>query len=394
MTAQPHAVVARLGEDFLAEAFGRTFRVIPGDAQCIAGLLDWDDLNEIIARHRLEPPRLRLSADGVVVPLDAYTVREVARRRTVWHRIHPASLHEQLAQGATMVIDAFDELHPGVHGLAHALEARLRSKVQVNLYASWKPREGFGVHWDDHDVVVVQVDGRKRWKIYGPTRVAPMYRDVTETAPPPDEPVAEFVLTPGDILYLPRGWWHAVSASEGQRSLHLTCGLSSTTGVDLVSWVLDTLRAEQTVRADLPHFGSSDQKQHVVDQLRDLLVKEMADGSLIDRYFQHRDADEPVRFRPSLPFVDAVPADPGVRARMLTARHALSTTDDGNVVLTAGGESWTFTAPALPLLKRLADRSEHRLADLVSDTELTLGQAAAVISELVNGQVASVRGTQ
>ncbi|MFJ2626820.1 hypothetical protein ACIO6T_26200 [Streptomyces sp. NPDC087532] len=92
--------------------------------------------------------------------------------------------------------------------------------------------------------------------------------------------------------------------------------------------------------------------------------------------------------------MDAVPADPGVRARMLTARHALSTTDDGNVVLTAGGESWTFTAPALPLLKRLADRSEHRLADLVSDTELTLGQAAAVISELLNGQVASVRGTQ
>lgn len=204
MTAQPHAVVERLGEDFLAEAFGRTFRVIPGDAQCIAGLLDWDDLNEIIARHRLEPPRLRLSADGVVVPLDAYTVREVARRRTVWHRIHPASLHEQLAQGATMVIDAFDELHPRVHGLAHALEARLRSKVQVNLYASWKPREGFGVHWDDHDVVVVPVDGRKRWKIYGPTRVAPMYRDVTETAPPPDEPVAEFVLTPGDMHLKPR----------------------------------------------------------------------------------------------------------------------------------------------------------------------------------------------
>ncbi|MFE2043473.1 JmjC domain-containing protein [Streptomyces sp. NPDC059477] len=391
MTAEPHAVVAHLGEDFLAEASGRTYRLMPG-GQAVAGLLDWDDVNEILARHRLEAPRLRLSVNGVAVPSDAYTVREVARRRTVWNRLHPAALHEQLAKGATLVIDSFDELHPGVQSLAGSLETALRSRVQVNLYASWTATEGFGVHWDDHDVVVVQVDGRKRWRIYGPTRVAPTYRDVAEAEMPPEEPIAEFVLVPGDVLYLPRGWWHAVSASEGERSLHLTCGLTTTTGRDLVSWVLDSLLSEELVRADLPHFGSAAEKQRAVNGLRELIVKELADGSLIDRYFEHQDADERVRLRPSLPFVAGVPADPDLRARLLATRHTLGTDEDGNAVLAAGGESWTFAPPALPLLERLTDRSEHRLADLVSSTGLTLEQAAAVVGELVAGQIVAVGG--
>ncbi|WSC07830.1 cupin domain-containing protein [Streptomyces scopuliridis] len=53
------------------------------------------------------------------------------------------------------------------------LEHWLRTGVQTNLYASLTAREGFGVHWDDHDVIVIQIDGAKRWKLYGPTRTAP-----------------------------------------------------------------------------------------------------------------------------------------------------------------------------------------------------------------------------
>ncbi|MFE7462609.1 cupin domain-containing protein [Streptomyces sp. NPDC057499] len=392
MTAERHAVVARLGEDFLAEAFGRSYRLSRGDGPSVADIITWDDVNELLARHRMESPRLRLSADGAVIPLDAYTVPEVAKRRTVFHRMHPAALHEQLAKGATLVIDAVDEVIPGVQTLASDLEAALRSKVQVNLYASWTAREGFGVHWDDHDVVVVQIDGSKRWKLYGPTRTAPMHLDMAEPEPPPEEPTVEFVLTPGDVLYLPRGWWHAVSASEGERSLHLTCGLSTTTGADLIVWLSEILRSNDIVRADLPRFGTSGQKRETVSALRDLLVEELCDEGAIDRFFALRDADERVRFRPSLPFVDRVPADPKVKARLLTTRHTLQVSEGGTVVFTAGGSSWTFADLALPLLERLADRSEYQLADLVTGTALTLDQAAGLLTELVTGQVLTVGG--
>lgn len=96
--------------------------------------------------------------------------------------------------------------------------AYLRTRVQTNLYASWTSTEGFGAHWDDHDTVIVQLDGAKRWRIYGTTRPYPLYRDIEDPGEAPTEPVADLVLWPGHALYMPRGVWHAVSADHGTRS--------------------------------------------------------------------------------------------------------------------------------------------------------------------------------
>ncbi|WP_323138656.1 hypothetical protein [Streptomyces mirabilis] len=32
--------------------------------------------------------------------------------------------------------------------------------MQANLYASWTSTEGFGMHWDDHDTVIVTPDAK------------------------------------------------------------------------------------------------------------------------------------------------------------------------------------------------------------------------------------------
>ncbi|MFH9090853.1 JmjC domain-containing protein [Streptomyces sp. NPDC017673] len=41
------------------------------------------------------------------------------------------------------------------------MERELRTRLQANLYASWTGTEGFGVHWDDHDTITVQLNGAK-----------------------------------------------------------------------------------------------------------------------------------------------------------------------------------------------------------------------------------------
>ncbi|MFF4948665.1 JmjC domain-containing protein [Streptomyces chattanoogensis] len=48
-----------------------------------------------------------------------------------------------------------EELHPGIEDLANKLERHFRTDVQINLYASWTSTEGFRVHWDDHDAVIL-----------------------------------------------------------------------------------------------------------------------------------------------------------------------------------------------------------------------------------------------
>ncbi len=218
----------RLGGDtFLAQTCFRAHAVIRSAGTAVPTLLTWDDINEIVAAHRLEPPRMRLSRAGEAVPATAYSVLRTNRRGVSWYQPQPAEFHARLAEGASLVIDAIDQIHPPVRAAATGLERFFRTPVQANAYASWTSEEGFGTHWDDHDVVVLQLEGSKRWKIYGPTRQAPAWRDVEAPEAPTGDPIADIVLTPGDLLYLPRGWWHAVSADQGTASLHLTFGLAS-----------------------------------------------------------------------------------------------------------------------------------------------------------------------
>ncbi|MFI2511652.1 hypothetical protein [Streptomyces sp. NPDC018972] len=91
------SIAACLGEDLLAQALHREYRHVPG-ALDVAGLMTWDDLNHILAGHRLQPPRMRLSRDGETLLVGGYTAPMATRRHTVWHHLHPAELHARLAE--------------------------------------------------------------------------------------------------------------------------------------------------------------------------------------------------------------------------------------------------------------------------------------------------------
>ncbi|MEU9581003.1 JmjC domain-containing protein [Streptomyces chilikensis] len=222
------SIAACLGGAFPAQALHREYRHFP-QALDVTGLMTWNDLNKLLTSQRLEPPRIRLHRGGPPLNVGEYTEPVTTRRHTVWRRLHPAELHARLADGASLVLDSVDEMHRPVARLAEDIERTLRTRVQTNLYASWTGTEGFGIHWDDHDTVIVQLDGSKHWRLYGTTRPHPLHRDVEQPEQPPTEPVADLVLQAGDVLYVPRGVWHAVAADQEARSLHLTCGLQTHT---------------------------------------------------------------------------------------------------------------------------------------------------------------------
>ncbi|MFE1959220.1 JmjC domain-containing protein [Streptomyces sp. NPDC059479] len=390
----PLNLAAHLGQDeFLAQVFHRQYRHVPGALSAPRELISWDDLNTILATNRMDPPRLRLSMEGEMLPQYRYSAPVSTRRHTVWQRLYPAELHARLTEGASLVIDAVDELHPAVGRAAMELERWLRTGVQTNLYASWTAREGFGVHWDDHDVVVVQVDGSKRWKIFGPTRTAPMYKDTAEPEPPPEKPLTEVVMRSGDLLYLPRGWWHSVAASEGERSLHLTFGIQTTTGAQLVSWLADDLRRHDILRMDLPVHAPPGEQADYLARLRKEVAAALTDPGVIGRYMAARDGEDVTRIRPSLPHIDGVPAVPGVRVSLTTARADLELTDSG-VTFRACGNEWDMATEAAPLLRRLisAVPGSVSLGELADVAGVTADDVAQVITELVRGQAVAVEG--
>jgi len=382
---------ARLGGDtFLAQTFNRSYALFPGQADEAVSLLSWDDLNGILDTQRLEPPRLRLSMDGEMLPVHRYTLPVTTRRSVTWNRVQPAELHARLAEGASLVLDSVEKIHPAIGASAEALERFLGTRVQVNAYASWTEREGFGTHWDDHDVVVVQAFGSKRWRLYGPTRDVPTFRDVETPEPPEGDPVADIVLNAGDVLYLPRGWWHAVTADQGTASLHLTFGLVTHTGADLLTWLVDELRSRVALRRDVPRFASPTDQAVFVNDLRTEVLTELADPSLVVRWAASADTTDFGRAGTSLPYVSGLPANPRISVRLTAPRARLTSEGAGLVTLAAAGTAWDFDQQAAAMLHALMDGEPRTLGTLAELSDLEVKDVADLLGALIDGQAAAV----
>src|SRR5260370_20116885 len=112
----------------------RSYKYFPGEPGKFAALLTWPDLNHILASHQLDAPRLRLAQDGKTLSPESFIGYQESRRRgsAPMTRIRSAELTKHLQDGATLIVDAVDELHAPITNLATNLERVLRARVQVN----------------------------------------------------------------------------------------------------------------------------------------------------------------------------------------------------------------------------------------------------------------------
>jgi hypothetical protein len=93
------------------------------------------------------------------------------------------------------------------------------------MYLTPRGAQGFPIHYDNHDVIIVQCEGRKRWRLYDAPKPLPMRGERFEAAvTKPGPKSAEFVMEPGDALYVPRGLMHDALAEGDELSLHVTIG--------------------------------------------------------------------------------------------------------------------------------------------------------------------------
>ncbi|HEX9982456.1 MAG TPA: cupin domain-containing protein [Thermoanaerobaculia bacterium] len=337
-------------EDFLTRTWGRSFAHLPGARGRFRDLLSWEEVNGMLQKHRLEPPRLRLARNGQFASKSDFLRYEGGRIPFVV----PEKLSERLRDGYTLIVDAVDDMTDGVMRLAADFERVLHESVQVNMYAGWREQQGFNRHCDTHDVVVLQVYGKKYWRVYEGGRPHPLKDDVAPNKEAPRTVVWEGLLEDGDALYIPRGWWHEASG-VGEVTLHLTFGIHQRTGVSLMHWMADRLRASTEFRAPLRRFGAPEERQQQLHELRRQLLEQF-DGGLLDRYFAEQDAKARSRGWASLPWTVATPTPPPMEARItLAAPRALNLVrDEQSIRFDANGRAWQFAAAAEPLLHTLS----------------------------------------
>ena len=250
--------------DFMGFYLRKEFCHISGARSRFTALLPWDTLSRILHEHRVDYPRLRLIRNGETLPPLSYLEYVTDRRGTRFARVRQDGLARELGTGAMLHFAAIDEAHQPIEAVATALGERLKSKITVNICAGVQDSRGFATHWDGHDVLVMQVHGRKYWRVYGTTQPHPLRigvgMDATPTMDKPTTPTWEGMIEEGDVLYLPRGCWHSAQGTDVP-TLHLTVGIINPTGIDFLNWLAGEFLTNEVFRMDLPELQPGDFKE-------------------------------------------------------------------------------------------------------------------------------------
>lgn len=241
-------------------------------------VLNLADVDASIATIPPRDPQVRLARNG-----RSYSTSDLALTTEASGLVAEA-VYAEHRSGATIILEALDERWPPLERLTNAVGRDISARAQANVYLTPAGSQGFGAHFDTHDVFVLQAAGSKTWRLYGSTPVLPFRRDAAPVSTDDlGEPEQEIVLSAGDTLYLPRGQVHDAIAQDAT-SLHITVGVHTMTWAHLFRLAVDrATQDESEFRRSLP-LGFADSGallgeatetfSNLLDKLSDMLSPE------------------------------------------------------------------------------------------------------------------------
>ncbi len=350
-------------DEFLGSVYGRRHHIHHHGSPRFAGLLPWDDAAELLAAGSVLPPRMSLSNGDKTASAGSY-----GALRGKWRAFSPDPLQVSgyLNRGSTISVHQIDHLRTSVGEIAQDIEHRLDVTVVAELYASFHEQPAFITHWDPADVIVLQVHGQKYWRIWPATRAHPHEID-TEWPPAPEgDPLWEGVVSAGDVLYLPHGTWHDVVATAQGPSLHISFFMTKPSGIDVLRWLAEDALDHDLFRADLPLYGSPEQKRDHGQRLAEL-ARTLWTDDVVQRYLDARAGTYEPRPVISLPLDAYPPTAPqrgsDIRLRGVPPLPVHVREHGANLVFDALAQTWEFDPSARGMLGLLLDRQAHSIEE-------------------------------
>ena len=327
---------------FLSNTYERAPLRVQAPGRDFTGLISIAAIDDLIARQPFYEGEISLARSAPKVGPGDYLREGQADRGAI------ARLFQQ---GATIILP---QLHRRVRSLAaycRSLEAILSAHVQTNIYLTPASAQGFETHYDNHDVFVLQVEGTKRWRLYDSPAGVPFRGErFTPGQYAPGEPSEDFVLQPGDVLYVPRGMMHDAISEPGGPSLHITTGILVKTWADfLLEAVSEAALKAPELRRSLPpgHHRDDFDRSMLRERFEAALeaARETADLDAVADLF----ADTFLRTRqPDLAGAIAggpVTQETRIRRRPLVQLR-LAEADESHLALVAPGGEILFDKPA------------------------------------------------
>lgn len=281
------------------------------------------------------------------------------------------------ASGWTLLVQDVDKFEPAVEWLLEAFDFIPSWRIDDIMVSFASDQGGVGPHSDAYDVFLIQAAGQRRWRLSN--------RAYTEQDLIPDlelrvlksfETDEEWLLEPGDVLYLPPGIAHW-GVAEGD-CMSYSLGLRAPSRRDLAAEWFGYLieNADELLLRDPPSLSSSD-----AARLPDTTIS--AARTLIDTLMTERNTDfanwlglyltEPKRQFEihsretpcSLPEIAALARAGTGLTRHPAARMAWSDTAARTLILFCHGDSWELPNETTSAVKMLSDKRRLDADDVI-----------------------------
>ncbi len=236
-------------------------------------LFSFDAWEQVISSEMLPPTAVQVYHDGrwlrapEYVTSDGFIAAEVPE--TLPGVASADRIRDLFDDHATVVLNLLSNYWAPARELAASLTDFFGRTVIGNAYATPKGSPAFAPHHDSHDVLVFQLEGSKRWRVWSPDVVRPLpasgpYRPEKDDA----DAAIDVALEPGDVLYLPRGWIHATSTSDSP-SLQITFAICSNPWIEAVRSVFEEACDDEVFRGAWP-IGFANSPAEFAEKLREL----------------------------------------------------------------------------------------------------------------------------
>ncbi|WP_417778432.1 JmjC domain-containing protein [Stutzerimonas xanthomarina] len=281
----------------------------------------------------------------------------------------------------TLLVQAVDQLVPEVAELIEHFRFLPNWRIDDIMVSFAAPGGGVGPHFDNYDVFLLQAHGQRRWRIGQMCdSESAMLKHADLRILADFQGTDEWVLEPGDMLYLPPRLAHFGTAEDACMTYSL--GFRAPSAAEVLTHFTDFLAQflpdeERYSDADLlpiddPHQIQSD----ALDRLRAMLTEHMGDERLLLTWFGQFMTEPRYPERVQGPEIDekamlAALEDGAILVRNLSARMAWSEVDIG-LLLFASGQSRLLPAHLKELLKLICSADAlhaENLAGWLSDED-------------------------
>ncbi len=248
-------------------------------------------LQEYLENPLITPDWIQITLRGKSLTFDDDFLWKFVQKRKLCF-IDKSRMNQAIEQGASIILEGLDILDERLHALCTEIDNQLPcTLINCEAFFSQQGNEAYAGHRDSDDVLVIQIEGQKRWRIHEPQQ-----RRYQGNSPLNEAQMGplldELVMKPGDVLFVRAGVPHRC-VTESSYSLHLSMDICDRMpNIDEITQIANRIYSE----AIAPMHSTPDQ---VVESYVQLLKSKIAEEQflLAQKRTKHRAAEFRERIR-------------------------------------------------------------------------------------------------